>query len=390
MQSMIAKTFVHARLCARGNVIDDGSLTVDEYGRITAVGSGLPSSQVTGETIDLQGQWLLPGLIDVHVHGGGGYDAMDGAYESIEGISRYHAAHGTTSFLITTTTDSEARIVEALKAADEAMTRGVSGAEPVGIHLEGPFIHESRRGAQLEAYILLPDQALLERFERASGGRIRLVTLAPEVAGGLDAVRWYRSRGVRVSVGHSNATYEEVKLAVREGADHTTHHFNGMSPFHHRDPGVAGAGLLISELTTELIADGFHVHPDVVKLLFQVKGGTGICLITDALSCAGLPDGRYDGYESVIVNKGKVMLADGSGLAGSTLTTWQAVVNVMNDTGLPLETVLPSATETPARQAGVQARKGSLTPGKDADLIVVDEHMRLTRTFVRGTEIYSE
>jgi len=214
-----------------------------------------------------------------------------------------------------------------------------------------------------------------------------LVTLAPEVPGGKQAVEMLSGRGITVSVGHSDAAYEQVLAAVELGANHTTHHFNGMSPLHHREPGVAGAGLMIPQITTELIADGIHVHPAVVKLLFDVKGEQNVCMITDAVSCAGLPDGEYD---DVIMSNGQIHLKDGSSLAGSSLTMIQALKNVMKFTGYPLDKILPSLTMVPARQAGIADRKGSLEAGKDADFLVVDENLNIQSTIVGGIEVYSK
>jgi N-acetylglucosamine-6-phosphate deacetylase len=319
--------WVNGKLITPQGTIEKGSMLVDGEGKIEAIGGkGL---QVEGDipVRDLAGLTVLPGFIDVHVHGGGGHQMMDGTYESLEGMSRFHAKQGTTSFLATTTTSSQERITQALENASTAMKKGLSGAELLGIHLEGPFLNEIRRGAQNKANIRLPRKDELEWFIKASEHNIRLVTLAPEVSGGLEAAEMLIGQGITVSIGHSNATYEEVELAVQIGVNQTTHHFNGMSPLHHREPGVAGAGLMLPQLTTELIADGLHVHPAVVKLLFDQKGEHHVCLITDAVDCAGLRDGEY-GRKTM--KNGEIYLKeDLSCLAGSSLTMIKALQNTL-------------------------------------------------------------
>lgn len=374
-----------AKLYVPGGVIERGSLIVDGEGTIRAVGGEQLDIPAGAEVVDWGGCSVLPGFIDVHVHGGGGFHMMDATYEQVDGMSRFHARHGTTAFLATTTTAAIERIRAALRNAAAAMRRGVSGAELVGVHLEGPYINELRRGAQDRETIRLPDPAEMAQFMSDAEQTIRLVTLAPEVEGGMELVKWLVERGVTVSLGHSDATYEQALKAVRLGASHTTHHFNGMRPLHHREPGLAGAGLMLSGLTTELIADGIHVHPAAARLMFEVKGALGLCMITDAVGCAGLPDGVYGGVRMV---GGEVRLLDGSSLAGSTLTQIRGLKNMMAFTGRKPEELLPSLTEVPARQAGIADRKGALAKGKDADFVVADEQFEIVATYVRGAAVY--
>jgi N-acetylglucosamine-6-phosphate deacetylase len=382
----LAKTlWKNGRICTPDGIIEGGSLLVGEAGTIEAVGTAPPAGAEDAEVRDLNGQTVLPGLIDVHVHGGNGFSVMNATYEDLDGMSRFHAAHGTTSFLATTSTHSREKIERMLDNAKRAMDRGVSGAELIGIHLEGPFINEKRGGAQDKAHMLQPDPKQLKRFLSAAGGAIRLVTLAPELPGGMELVDMLVQAGVTVSLGHSDALLADVEEAVRRGADHTTHHFNGMRPLHHREPGLAGAGLLLDALTTELIADGIHVHPEVVRLLFRVKSPQKICVITDAVAPAGLPDGEYG---DIVMKNGEIYLKSGESLAGSSLTTLQALRNVVRFTGLSVEEVLPSFTTVPARQIKMTKRKGSLEAGKDADFIVVNDELELQATVVRGRVVY--
>ncbi|WP_158299311.1 N-acetylglucosamine-6-phosphate deacetylase [Paenibacillus antri] len=380
------KLVINGKMYTKRGILDNGNLLIDEEGRIEAVG-GPEVAAGCGEAsiLDAQGMTVLPGFVDVHVHGGAGFHTMKGTYEDLNGMSRFHAAHGTTSFLATTNTDSKETIVRALRNCAVSAERGLAGADLLGIHLEGPYLSAARAGAQNKSQLCAPNVEELQRFIDASQGLIRLATLAPELDGGMEAVEMLSKAGITVSIGHSDATYAQVLDAIGRGASQTTHHFNGMSPLHHREPGVAGAGLLCRELTTELIADGIHVHPAVVKLLFETKGPDRVCMITDAVSSAGLPDGDYGDRT---MKDGQIWLKDGSSLAGSSLTMIAALKNALRFTGYPLERLLPSFTAVPARQAGVSHRKGALEAGKDADFLILDEALSLVSTFVKGNEVY--
>ncbi|HZG76026.1 MAG TPA: N-acetylglucosamine-6-phosphate deacetylase [Paenibacillus sp.] len=368
-------------------IVRRGNLLVNEQGIIEAVceEGPLPEPPQGVEIVDAEGKRLLPGFIDVHVHGGNGYRMMDATPRDLDEMSRFHASRGTTAFLATTDADAEERLVAALHNAAASRRRELPGAALLGVHLEGPYIDLKRSGAMDKRTLRPPDLDELRRLLVASDHCIRIVTMAPELPGGMEAVSWLADRGITVSVGHSDATYEQMVEAVRRGARHTTHHFNGMSPLHHREPGVAGAGLMLPELTTELIADGFHVHPAAAKLLFDVKGPEGLCLITDAVRCAGLPDGDYG---SIRMIDGMVMLHDGSSLAGSSLTTIGALRNMAAFTGYGIERLLPALTETPARQAGVSDRKGAIARGKDADFLLLGDDDTVEATYVEGREVY--
>ncbi|REE78598.1 N-acetylglucosamine 6-phosphate deacetylase [Paenibacillus taihuensis] len=384
-----AACYANAAVYTPHGIIERGLLLTDENGRIAAIGDsaehGVPADV---PVYDASGLLLVPGFIDVHIHGGNGFSVMAAEREHLDGISRFHAKHGTTSFLATTTTAPLEQILHALDAASSIVLDDewdLGGAQLIGIHLEGPYIDVLRRGAQSIEDIRTPSAQEIEQIVEAARQQIRLVTLAPEVDGGMEAVRQLTGLGITVSAGHSNATYDQVREAVRAGLRHTTHHFNGMSPLHHREPGLAGAGLTLRELTCELICDGIHVHPAVVKLLFEARGPLNVCMITDAVTCAGLPDGDYG---DVTMHGGQIFLKDGSSLAGSALTMGQALRNVISFTGLTLEQVLPSLTVVPARQVGVSAAKGSLESGKDADFVLLDQELNIQQTVVRGKTVY--
>ncbi|MHA6484993.1 N-acetylglucosamine-6-phosphate deacetylase [Paenibacillus sp. strain BS8-2] len=378
----------NAAVATPTGLLQKGYVLVDENGVIVEVGSSHVGRLPLGEFEhrDMGGALLLPGLIDVHVHGGGGFETMAGTAEHLDGMSRFHAAHGTTSFLATLMTDDPERISDVLRVTADATLSGVSGAELLGSHLEGPFLNAKRAGAQSKSYIRNPEERMIDRFIDASQGTMRLVTLAPELPGGMAAVAAFSAAGVTVSAGHTDATFAEMKEAVGYGVSHMTHHFNGMRPFHHREPGAAGAGLLLPELTVELIADGIHCHPEVIRLTFLTKPISSICMITDAMLCAGLPDGEYG--DSVMEN-GQIYSKDRSTLAGSSLTMIAALRHTLQFTGMPVEQILPAFTSVPARQAGVDGRKGTLEAGKDADMIVVDDGYELLMTVARGRTIYN-
>lgn len=377
----------NAAIATPGGLIEDGYLLSDERGSIREVGAAGRRQFADGEFAnvrDMQGRLMLPGFVDVHVHGGGGFEASGGDYGELDGMSLFHAAHGTTSFLATTMTESPEVIEQTLAGIARAKADGVSGAELLGAHLEGPFLNALRAGAQNKAYLADPDERMIASFLEAADGCIRLVTLAPELPGGLTAAKRFKAAGATVSAGHTDASFAQMEEAIRRGVTHTTHHFNGMRPLHHREPGAAGAGLMLPELTIELIADGIHVHPELVRMAFLTKSVSRICMITDAVKCAGLPDGDYGG---AIMEHGQVMTRDRSTLAGSSLTMIEALRNTLRFTRLSLMRILPAFTSVPARQAGVGDRKGALEAGKDADFIVLDDEYGLLATVVRGRPV---
>ncbi|MBO2943683.1 N-acetylglucosamine-6-phosphate deacetylase [Paenibacillus sp. F411] len=375
----------NADIIRPGQRLSGGQLLIDSNGVIEAIGARIECPSEPLQVRDGEGLTLVPGFIDVHVHGGDGCNVMDAREVSLERMSVFHAAHGTTGFLATTNTSSQEHIVSALSCAAGVIQKGTGGADILGIHLEGPFISLKRKGAQLADDVRNPSPEQIEELLQAAENRIKLVTLAPELEGGMDAVEQFLAAGVTVSAGHSDATFKQMEAAVALGVNHTTHHFNGMSPLHHREPGLAGAGLLLPQLTVELIADGYHVHPAVVKMMYDLKSSDGICAITDAVTSCGLPDGDY-GHK--VMKDGLVYLKGTDTLAGSSLTMIQAVRNVLAFTGLALEDIISSFTSVPARQIGVDGFKGSLAPGKDADFVVLDAGLNVVSTWVRGKAVY--
>lgn len=361
--------------------IEDGK--INEMGPIEKV----PSRLQEAEKIELSKEHtVVPGFIDVHIHGAAGADTMDATPEALTVMANALPAEGTTSFLATTITQKHENIEKALaNAAHYCEHRNSPGkAEILGIHLEGPFINAKHKGAQPEEYILNPDLSLFKKWQKLAGGRIKLVTIAPELENGLEFVRYLDKNGVVASIGHTDAVYEEMEKAVKAGAKHVTHLFNGMRGIHHREPGAAGAALLFKELMVELIADGIHVHPEVMKLISRAKGTDGMILITDAMRAKCLKNGIYDlGGQDVSVSGGKALLADGT-LAGSILKMNDSIKNTINATEISLEEAVKMASSNPAKQLKVFDRKGSIALGKDADITVLTSDYQVDLTICRG------
>ncbi|GAA5344066.1 N-acetylglucosamine-6-phosphate deacetylase [Planifilum fimeticola] len=332
--------------------------------------------------------FIWPGLIDLHVHGAGGADVMDATPKSLATISRTLARHGVTGFLATTVTMPKSRLEQVFNNVAE-MASSLEGARVLGIHLEGPWICPSHRGAQNPEYIVEPDPEEAMWALKNSRGMLRVVTMAPERPKGMETVRLLSSKGVIVSIGHTGATYEQALSAIDAGASQVTHCFNGMTGLHHRSPGVAGAVLTEDRLFAELIADGFHVHPAVVKLLAKLKGESDkLILISDGIRAVGMPDGEYElGGLPVFAREGKAVLADGS-LAGSLLTLDQAVRNMVKFTGMPLWKAVRMASLVPARRLGLDGDLGSLETGKRADLVVTDESCHVRQVWIRGKRVF--
>ncbi|MDW2879333.1 MULTISPECIES: N-acetylglucosamine-6-phosphate deacetylase [Bacillaceae] len=386
MSSLLLK---NSRVLTEDGIIDKGYILVED-GKIKSFG---PADELGGQsadkTIELDaGATLAPGFIDLHIHGAGGADTMDSTPEALQTIARTLPAEGTTSFLATTITQERSLIEKALANAAAYKPEGFE-AEMLGIHLEGPFINEKRKGAQPLEHILKSDVELFKAWQEKSGQLIRLITLAPELEGGKELVRHLAETGVIASIGHSDADYEEVREAVEAGATHVTHLFNGMKGLHHREPGTAGAALLFKELIVEMIADGVHVRPEMIKLALNSKGMDGMVLITDSMRAKCLKNGTYDlGGQDVTVKDGMALLEDGT-LAGSILRMKDSVKNMTKFADITLAEAVKLASENPAKQLKVFDRKGSIAEGKDADLTVLNENMDIVLTICRGKVAYN-
>lgn len=381
------------RVVTPAGVIDPGAVAVTA-GRIVFAG---PAEAVDGVgpgsgRLDVSGQTVFPGFIDLHAHGGGGGDAVTGSTESLGRMAAFLAANGTTGFLGTTMTLPLEMIGRALSAM--AGFQGTQGPSPatarlLGAHLEGPFINPARKGAQKAEFVRPPSVSEAAALLEAHPGLVRQMTVAPELADGLELVRLLHSRGVAASIGHSDATYEEARAAFAAGVTHASHTYSAMRGLHHRDPGTVGAVFLTPGVTAEVIADGVHAHPAAVEILIRLKGPAGVALVTDAITFAGMPDGAYDVMGvPILVERGAAFLPDGQTLAGSTLTMARAVWNIMAFTGVSLTAAAEMASLTPARTLGLDRDYGSIEPGKVADLAVLGAEGRPAVTVIGGRVVW--
>jgi N-acetylglucosamine-6-phosphate deacetylase len=374
------------RICAPERLWEPGWLLARD-GRIEALGPGEPPGGLTSaaERVDGSGATLVPGFIDVHVHGGAGADTMDADPDALRHMARFHATHGVTALLATTWSAPEADLAAALKAIGAVAGPMEGGATIFGAHLEGPWISAGRCGAQDPAAIRPPD--LAEATRLLDGGVVRLVALAPELDGAGAVIDACRTRGVVVSAGHTDASYDQMAEAVRLGVTQVTHTFNAMSGFGHRDPGTAGAALAFPELRCELIADGIHVHPGAMAVLARAKGPDGVILVSDATRAAGLPEGPVDlGGRTGHHADGAVRLPDGR-LAGSALTLDVALGHFAAASGWPWEDLWRATSANAATVLGLAA-KGHLSAGADADLVLIDEDWTVRLTVVQGRIVH--
>lgn len=361
--------------------------------RITAVGHRDSISVPKGSReIKARGRTIVPGFVDVHIHGAGGRDVMEAEPSALDTVALTVARFGTTSLVATTVTaavdltcrslESIARYLRVQSSRDFADP----AAEFLGIHLEGPFISHARRGVQPEEWIARPSVPVLRQFLDASNGCVRILTLAPEAPGALEVIDAARSAGLVVALGHTDATYQQALAAIERGASHAVHVFNAMRPLSHRETGVLGAVLTEPDLTAELIADGVHVDPPAMRLLFAAKGVSRVILVSDATAATAMPDGTYRlGMIEVTVTGGVCRSAQGR-LAGSTLTLDRALRNVVA-LGVPLADAVRMLTLNPARLLGLELTKGVLAPGADADLLLLNEELQVTGVMTRGTEL---
>ncbi|PFP29553.1 N-acetylglucosamine-6-phosphate deacetylase [Bacillus sp. AFS073361] len=335
--------------------------------------------------IDGNEQLLIPGMIDVHIHGADGFDMMDGNIGSVEAVSRACARTGCTSFLATSVSSSLHDLLKMIRNVKEAAGRE-PGAGIVGLHIEGPYLNVKRKGMQNELYLRHPELDEMKIILEASGSLLRMVTLAPELPGGLEMIRFLKKQGIIASIAHSDATYEEAKAAFQIGASHVTHCFNGMRPIHHRDPGAVIAAFEDSAVSVQAIVDDVHLHPAIVRLMYREKGPDHMVLITDALQAMGMGDGTYlFGGHEVKVSHGVATLSDGT-LASSTVTMNQAVEKAVRS-GIPLKDAVTMATKTPADILGL-SNKGRIDPGADADLVLMNDQFEVLWTVVNGKMVY--
>ena len=375
-------------LFTNGRVYRDGQFRREdvlvEDGKLSCPGVPPEGCRV----VDLKGAMLVPGFLDLHTHGGDNVDVNAATAEDFAQISRFFARNGTTGWLCSILTDTEEQTLWSIGQAREAMAAPIAGARLLGIHLEGPFLSPEYKGAMPEHLLRKGDAALFRRYQQAAGGTVRYLTVAPEVEGVVDMLREI-SGEVAVAIGHSGADYETAIRAIDAGARACTHTFNAMGLFHQHRPSIMGA-VLERPVYCEAICDGRHLHPGTVRMLLACKGWDRVAAVTDSIQAAGLPDGRYKlGVNDVVVEDGDAKLASNGVRAGSTLTTGQALKNLAAFTGQPVERVLPLLTLNPARLIGMEERNGSIAPGKDADLVVLDDQLNVKQTYVSGVCVYA-
>jgi N-acetylglucosamine-6-phosphate deacetylase len=383
------RTVLTAGRLWNGTALLDHPIVVMEDGQIVSIASRAAAElPAHAHILDYPGATLAPAFFDIHIHGAAGHDVMEATPQAIATIGRFLAQRGTGSYLATTVTapfDATLRALSGL-ARLIAQPPAESQARPIGIHLEGPFLSHAKRGVHPPEHLLAPDIVLFDRLFQAAEGHIRLMTLAPELPGAAELTSHATARGVRVSVGHSNATAAETQAAIAAGAVSATHTFNAMRPLDHRESGILGVVLTTDTLFAELICEGIHVAPELVRLWSRAKGPTRAILVTDAMSATGMPDGEYQlGGLAVEVANGRATV--GGVLAGSLLTLDRALANFIQFTGAPLEQALPLLTANPAAMTGLSRHAGSLAPGQPANLVVLDPAGKLLSSFHQGQPI---
>jgi N-acetylglucosamine-6-phosphate deacetylase len=357
-----------------------------EDGIISQVGQ-IDFSTRCDNILDAKGRTIAPGFIDVHIQGAGGADILDATPEALKTISQTCACFGTTSFLATTVFNPK-QDNDHLALVAEYAGRDLGGANLLGLHLEGPFISPQKKGMILPECICAPSLQLLEKIQDVANGRLRMMTIAPELPGNIPIIKQLVDSGVLASFGHSNATYQQTLEGFDAGIPHVTHLFNAMPPLHHRSPGPLLAIFQTKNVTTQLICDGVHIHPAVLRFVFGLLGPQRIVPITDGMQAIGLPDGKYfyNGIEYE-ARDGTARYEDGT-LIGTALGLSQLLQKLMTFTNCPLDIAIKTVTENPARVLGIEERKGSIAPGKDADLVLLGQNCSIHATIVGGRIVH--
>jgi N-acetylglucosamine-6-phosphate deacetylase len=369
--------------------IRDGCLVI-EGDRIAGVHVGVCQIPHRARTVDGGRRLLAPGLIDIHVHGGGGFDLMSDDPEQIRSYARWVAQRGVTSFLVSTSGRNHADIVRRLRAIAPAIGAAPGGARALGFHLEGPYINPVRKGAFPPQWLRTPSADEYRELFEASGGNVRQVTLAPELPGADALIDAVVASGAVAAIGHTDATYEQAMRAIERGCTHATHAFNAMRPFGHRDPGVLGA-IMESAITAELIGDGAHVDYAAARVLLRTKGARNIALITDGMPLAGTPDGdgEWEG-QAIRVDGGKAVRTSDNTIIGGVITLDQTMRNAVAHLGAPLHDAIGMASAVPARALRLEGQLGSLEAGAAADFVLLDDALNVAETWVAGTRVFPQ
>ncbi|MCR8645429.1 N-acetylglucosamine-6-phosphate deacetylase [Paenibacillus sp. N1-5-1-14] len=376
------KIIQHVNLVLPDQILHSATVWVTD-GKIERIETqAAPQFDERYERIDGNGMWLIPGMIDVHIHGANGFDMMDGTEVSIQEVSLACAATGCTSFLATSVSSTMDDLLSMIRSVKAVIGRE-HGAKIAGIHLEGPYLNPKRKGMQNEKYLRHPNLDEMKLIFQEAGSLIKMVTIAPELPGGLELISYLKEQGVVIAVAHSDATYEEAKEAFNAGASHVTHCFNGMRPIHHRDPGLIVAAFEEQHVSLQAIVDQVHLHPAIIRLMHRIKGPEGIVLITDALQAMGLGDGEYlFGGHNVTVSEGIARLADGT-LASSTVRMNEAL-QLTVENGISFTDAVQMASTSPARILGLSV-KGKIEIGCDADLVLLNKEYEVQWTMIGGS-----
>lgn len=371
-------------------VLTNASVVIENQ-KIKAIENKIINSS---NSLSFPASWhLIPGMIDMHIHGAAGKDVLDSAKDSkaLPTICSALPKEGVTAFLATTLTTSQDIIENVLqKTANFIKSENQNGAEVLGIYLEGPFLSPKKHAAQPLNYILLPEIKLFQKWQSLAKDLIKVVTIAPEVKGAMDFITYLKSKQIIASLGHSIANYEEANNAIKKGISHATHLFNAMPQIHHRNPGAVLALLLDDNVSVEIIVDGEHLHTAIIKLIFQLKGADKIILISDAIRAKGMPDGKYDLSGQEVTVKNNQALLSGNILAGSVLKMDQAMRNMMQFTGCSLQNVIKMTSENPAKKLNIFDIKGSIAENKDADLVILNEKYEVMMTICRGEIVFQK
>jgi len=376
-----------ARVYMPGELLDPGWILSDG-GQITCIGQGKPPIGLySARLIDAHGLNLLPGFIDLHIHGSNGYEVMDADPGSILGMASFLVRHGVTSFLPTTLTATHEKILAAIKAVEQARFAPLGArAAILGVHLEGPYLNPERCGAQDPGQIRRANQQ--EFADYVSSGMIRLIAVAPEFPENLWLIEACKKRKITVSAGHTSANLDQMRHAISLGLSQVTHIYNAMGPLNHRGVGTVGAALALDELNCEMICDNVHVHPAAQKIAVRCKGIEKVILISDALCCAGLPDGEYKMNQLTVLSQGGAAYLESGSLAGSIISIDKALKNLLENTCLSLEQGWRMASFNAAKAIHIENTKGSIAVGKDADLVLLDNELGVRMTIVEGKIAY--
>lgn len=371
------------KIYTKDAILENSAIEIQD-GKIKNIGIGFSN---TSNILEFPSNWhLIPGMIDMHIHGAAGADTMDATEQALDTISSVLVKEGVTSFLAATISEESEAIENALTTVANYVRnkKEITGAEILGINLESSFLSAEKCGCQNANYFVAPSIDLFKHWQELANNLIKIVTIAPELDNALEFIKYLHESQIIASLGHSNATYEEAVAAIAAGGSQATHIFNAMRSIHHREPGIVTAALLSDKISTEIIADGVHVHPAILQLIYKLKGADKIILVTDGMRAKYLKDGIYEyGGEQVIVKDNTAKLADGI-LAGSVLKMDAAFRNMLKFTDCTLKDAIKMTSENPAKQLNIFDRKGSIAVGKDADLVILDENLQVRKTVIKG------